>query len=171
MWSVYVFFTKIFGSKVRALIPFTNHFYLGWKENSLKIDWDPVGRGAFRENCYDFNETAAILKLLSLLNRSLESCRLSAEQKYFFLYYWWNVQDKNKLFWSLYFSFCVFIFRTLKMTCYDTKDNAGLYRFIPDSKTITIIVVSFLFYTSYFTGIYNNLKLCFSLTDTAVKNR
>ena len=57
------------------------------------------------------------------------------------------------------------------MTCYDTKDNAGLYRFIPDSKTITIIVVSFLFYTLYFTGIYNNLKLSFSLTDTAVKNR
>ena len=57
------------------------------------------------------------------------------------------------------------------MTCYDTKDNAGLYRFIPDSKTITIIVVSFLFYTSYFTGIYNNLPLRFSLTDTAVKNR
>ena len=59
------------------------------------------------------------------------------------------------------------------MTCYDTKDNAGLYRFtgIPDSKTIIIIVFSFLFYTSYFTGIYNNLKLCFSLTDTAVKNR
>ena len=39
------------------------------------------------------------------------------------------------------------------MTCHNTKDNVGLYRFIPDSKTITIIVVSFLFYTSYFTGI------------------
>ena len=40
------------------------------------------------------------------------------------------------------------------MTCHDTKDNARLYyRFIPDSKTITIIVVSFLFYASYFTGI------------------
>ena len=39
------------------------------------------------------------------------------------------------------------------MTCHNTKDNAGLYRFIPDSKTITIIVVSFLFYTPYFTGI------------------
>ena len=23
-------------------ILFTNHFDLGWKENSLKIDWDPV---------------------------------------------------------------------------------------------------------------------------------
>ena len=80
-------------------------------------------------------------------------------------------RTKISFLWSLYFSFCVFIFRTLKMTCYDMKDNAGLYRFIPDSKTITIIVVSFLFYTSYFTGIYNNLKLCFSLTDTAVKNR
>ena len=40
------------------------------------------------------------------------------------------------------------------MPCHDTKDNAGFYRFIPDSRTITIIiVVSFLFYTSYFTGI------------------
>ena len=37
------------------------------------------------------------------------------------------------------------------MPCHDTKDNAG---FIPDSRTITIIiVVSFLFYASYFTGI------------------
>ena len=44
-------------------------------------------------------------------------------------------------------SFCVFIFITgYVMPCHDTKDNAGFYRF-------TIIVVSFLFYTSYFTGI------------------
>ena len=39
------------------------------------------------------------------------------------------------------------------MPCHDTKDNAGLYRFISASKTITTIVVSFLFYKSYFTGI------------------
>ena len=84
--------------KSKGTILFTYLFYLGWKENSLKIDWDSVGRGAFRENCYDFNEMAAIPKLLSLLNRSLESRRLSAERKYFFLYYRWNVQDKNKLF-------------------------------------------------------------------------
>ena len=51
-------------------------------------------------------------------------------------------------------SFCVFIFITwYVMPCHDTKDNAGCYRFIPDSRTIIIIVVSFLFYTSYFTGI------------------
>ena len=51
-------------------------------------------------------------------------------------------------------SFCVFIFSTLYvMPCHDTKENAGFYRFIPDSRTITIIVVSFLFYASYFTGI------------------
>ena len=32
-----------FGVKNKATIPFTNHFDLGWKENSLsKIDWDPV---------------------------------------------------------------------------------------------------------------------------------
>ena len=29
------------------------------------------------------------------------------------------------------------------MTCHDTKENAGLNRFIPDSKTITIRVVSY----------------------------
>ena len=38
------------------------------------------------------------------------------------------------------------------MPCHDTKDNVGFYRFIPDSETVTIIVVSFLFHTSYFTG-------------------
>ena len=91
-------FYKNFWVKSKGTILFTYLFYLGWKENSLKIDWDSVGCGAFRENCYDFNEMAAIPKLLSLLNRSLESRRLSAERKYFFLYYWWNVQDKNKLF-------------------------------------------------------------------------
>ena len=56
------------------------------------------------------------------------------------------------------------------MPCHDTKDNAGFYRFIPDSKTITIIAVSFLFYTSYFTGI-TTLVMCFSLVDTAVKKK
>ena len=39
------------------------------------------------------------------------------------------------------------------MTCDDTKDNAGLYRYFSDSKTITKIVASFLFYGSHFTGI------------------
>ena len=66
-------FDKTFWVKNKDTIIFTNHFYLGWKENSLKIDWDPVGRGAFRENYYDFNETPAAPKLLSLLNRS-SSC-------------------------------------------------------------------------------------------------
>ena len=56
------------------------------------------------------------------------------------------------------------------MTCHDTKDNAGLYRFIPDSKTTTIIVVSFLFYTSHFYW-NKNLKLCFNLADTAIKKQ
>ena len=60
---------KNFGVKNKGTIIFTSHFYLGWKENSLKIDWDPMGRGAFRENYYDFNETAAAPELLSFLNR------------------------------------------------------------------------------------------------------
>ena len=51
------------------------------------------------------------------------------------------------------------------MTCHDTENNAGLCGFIPVSKTITIIVVvlNIVFYWN------NNLKLCFSLADTAVK--
>ena len=51
-WSVYVFFIKKFGVKNKGTILFTNHFDLGWKENSRS-------HGAFQENCYDFNETAA----------------------------------------------------------------------------------------------------------------
>ena len=39
------------------------------------------------------------------------------------------------------------------MPCHDIEDDVGLYRFIPDSKNITIIVVSLLFQTLYFTGI------------------
>ena len=35
-------FYKNFGVKNKGAILFTNHFYLGRKENSLKIDWDPV---------------------------------------------------------------------------------------------------------------------------------
>ena len=34
---------KKMGVKNKGTILFTNHFDLGWKENSLnKIDWDPV---------------------------------------------------------------------------------------------------------------------------------
>ena len=52
-------FLQKFWVKNKGTFLFTNHFYIAWKEISLKIDLDPVGRGAFRENCYDFNETAA----------------------------------------------------------------------------------------------------------------
>ena len=55
------------------------------------------------------------------------------------------------------------------MTCYDTKDNAGLYRYFSDSKTITIIVVSFFLYIVFYWN--KDLKLCFSLADTAVKKQ
>ena len=56
------------------------------------------------------------------------------------------------------------------MTCDDTKDNAGIYIFIPVSKTITIIVVSFHFLYIVFYWNYN-VKLFFSLADTAVKKK
>ena len=56
------------------------------------------------------------------------------------------------------------------MTCDDTKDNAGIYIFILVSKTVTIIVVSFLFLYIVFYWNYN-VKLFFSLADTAVKKK
>ena len=34
-------FDKNFWVKNKGTIIFTIHFYLGWKENSLKTDWDP----------------------------------------------------------------------------------------------------------------------------------
>ena len=55
------------------------------------------------------------------------------------------------------------------MPCHGIEDDAGLYRFIPDSKNITIIVISLLFQTLYFTGITIFKKLCFSLAATAVR--
>ena len=40
---MYFFIKKKIGVKNKGTILFTNHFDLGWKENSLiKIDWDPV---------------------------------------------------------------------------------------------------------------------------------
>ena len=56
------------------------------------------------------------------------------------------------------------------MTCDDTKDNAGIYIFIPVFKTITIIVVSFLFLYIVFYWSYI-VKLFFSLANTAVKKK
>jgi len=69
-WSVYVFL-QTFWVKNKGTILFTNDFYLSWKGNSLKIDWGPVGRGAFRENCNDFNETAAAPKLFFWIDHHL----------------------------------------------------------------------------------------------------
>ena len=49
-WSVYVFFIKKkkIGVKNKGTILFTNHFDLGWKENSLiKIEWGPVQTSCF----------------------------------------------------------------------------------------------------------------------------
>ena len=56
------------------------------------------------------------------------------------------------------------------MTCHNTKDNAGLKIYIPFSKTMTIILVYFLFLSIVFYW-NKNLKLYFSLADTAAKNR
>ena len=68
------------------------------------------------------------------------------------------------------FSFCVFIFSTeYAMTCHETKDNprlVDLYPFLKHQNNSGIF--SFLYNVFYWN---NNLKLCFSLADTAVKNR
>ena len=60
-------FNKHFWVKNKGTILFTNHFYLGWKENSL-LDWlrshEPW---SFPEKLHDFNETAAAPKLLYYL--------------------------------------------------------------------------------------------------------
>ena len=48
--------------KLTALFFFFNHFDLGWKENSLKIDRDPVELSGKTD---DFNETASVPKLFS----------------------------------------------------------------------------------------------------------
>ena len=148
-------------ARTKDTIHFTNHFDSGWKENSLKIDWDPVELSGkllwFQRN------RGRPKKLLCQLNWSLESRCLSAEQKYFLsilsvkcsgqmIFLWIRLPARSTL--TAKFSFCVFIFSTwYVMTCHDTKNNSGLYRFIPVSNTITITVVSFPFYTSYSPGI------------------
>ena len=48
--------------KLTALFFFSNHFDLGWKENSLKIDWDPVELSGETDV---FNETVSVPKLFS----------------------------------------------------------------------------------------------------------
>ena len=68
------------------------------------------------------------------------------------------------------FSFCVVIFSTeyaIAMTCHETKGNArlvDLYPFLKHHSNSGIF--SFLYIVFYWN---NNLKLCFSLADTAVK--
>ena len=68
------------------------------------------------------------------------------------------------------FSFCVFIFGTeYAMTCHETKDNprlVDLYPFLKHHNNSGIF--SFLYIVFYWN---NNLKLCFSLADTAVKKQ
>ena len=126
----------MFGSKIRTLL-----ISLGWKEYSLKIDdWDPVelsGKAAM-----NFHEIAAAPKIFSLLNRS--SC-----WKVVVLYYRRNVQDKwafcgygNQLavLWRLNLAFA---YMYLFLVC-DTWWLITTPKTIPFSKTITIILVSFL---------------------------
>ena len=68
------------------------------------------------------------------------------------------------------FSFCVFIFSTeYAIPCHETKDNprlVDLYPFLKHHNNSGIF--SFLYIGFYWN---DNLKLCFSLADTAVKNR
>ena len=94
----------------------------------------------------------------------------SRTEVFSFLCYRWNVQDKWPFCGFGRFGLCVFIFSAwYVITCHDTKENAGLIDFIPVSKTITKNkrIFSFLYIVFYWK---NNLKLCFSLADTAVKS-
>ena len=181
LWSFQLcIFSKHIWVKNKGTILFTNHFYLGWKEVRLRLTEIPravelSGKTAListkpqpPQSCYLFWIDH------HLVGKSSFKCRTEV----FSFYIIGEMFKTNKLFvdsvanyssstLTAKFSFCVFIF---SMTCHDTKENSVLYRFIPDSKTITIIcrLFSFLYIIFYWN---NNLKLCYSLTDTAVKNR
>ena len=127
---------KTVSVKNKKTILCTNH--LGWQENSLATnDWDPVELS--RESCHQFPQpnlwppqNFCLFWVSHLVGKSS------------FLCYRWNVQDKWAFCGFGRFGLCVFIFSArCAMTCHGTKDNTGLTDFIP---------VSFLFYTSCFTG-------------------
>ena len=164
-WSVYVFLTNIFGSKIRALFFLLIISAQDEKKIRLRLTKIPWAVELSGKTAVISTKTRPPQKQIIIL---LESRRLSAERKYFIPILSVKCSGQIRFLWirqptssnlTAKFTFCVILFLVrdtyhLRMTCHDTKDNATLYyRFIPDSKTITIIVVSFLFCTSSITGI------------------
>ena len=144
-------------------IRFTNHFDLGLKENSLKIDWDPVelsGKSAIIST-----KPRSPQNYLFWIDHLVGKSSFKRGTEVFSFYIIGEMITTNDLFVDLVAASCVFI----SIRWYDTNDNAELCGFIPFSKTITIIVFSSLLNIVFYWN--NNLKLCFSPADTAVKNR
>ena len=135
-----------------------------------------MDREAFRENCYDFNETTAAPKIDHHL---VKKSSFKRRTEVFPSYIIGKMFRTNKLFVDSVATFCVILFLVrdtyhLRMTCHDSKDIARLYcGFIPDNNIPynnhnNSRLFSFLYIVFYCN---NNLKLCFSLADTAVKKR
>ena len=156
-----MYFYINFWVKNKDAILFTNHFDLGWKENSLKIDWDPVelsGKTALISTKPRLPpKTIMSFELIILL----ESRRLNAKQKYFLSISsvkcsgaFCGFGSQLALLWPLNLAFAYLLL--VRDTYYTTRNTIRDFVdwwFIRVSNTITITVVSFLFYTSYFTGI------------------
>ena len=174
-WSVYVFFLKFFGSKIRTL--FFLLIILISVEKKIrfnKIDWDPVelsGKTAMISTKLRPPQNYYLFWIDHLVGKSSFKRRTQV----FSFYIIGEMFKTNELFvdsctLAAQFSFCVFIFSTeYAMTCHETKlDNAilvDLYPFLKHRNSSGIF--SFLYIVFYWN---NNLKLCFSLADTAVKN-
>ena len=133
-------------------------------------------RGAFLEGSYEFQRNRCLRKSIISLEQIflLESRRfiLSVNCLGQMSFLWIRQPTSSTLTDKI--SFCVsggIYLQYVIRTCHDTKDNGGLYRFtylfLKQSQKYSYI---FVFHASY--QCWNkNLKLCFSLADTAVKNR
>ena len=118
-------FYKNLGSKIRTIL-FTNHFDLGWKENSLKIDWDLV-------------ELSGKTAMISTKPRPPQNYLILLES-IFFLYYRWNVQGKwafcgfgsqLALLWPLNLSFAfirIYLTRAWRRPVKSPKKNLSKHR-------------------------------------------
>ena len=138
------------------------------------------GSPALSQTNYYLNKSSRILWIFSswkITSFDLLSVRKKTPRRtqVFSFYIIGEMFKTNELFVDSYtltskFSFCVFIFSTeYAMTCHETKDNprlVDLYPFLKHHNNSGIF--SFLYIGFYWN---NNLKLCFSLADTAVKNR
>ena len=136
-----MYFYKNFWLKNKGTILFTNHFYLGWKQKIrlrlTQIPWtvELSGKTAMistkprpLQNCYLFWTDHHLVGMSSFKRRT----------KVFSFYIigelFCGFGSKLALLWALNLAFAyLFLLREtyhFKMTYHDTKDNAGLHRFI-----------------------------------------